>query len=177
MTDAERIRTAASSGAKRIGASIHPLRRDSIESWVKANGTLDDPRFYPRPTPNISTKRDEEVKYTKVKKFTVGTYDGPKPIDDIDVFRSGVLAILDEIGKTVVKKQEDYGPNNIQRSPFGPIEGLTVRLYDKIARVANLSKARNSQPNYESLRDTFIDIAGYGVIGLMILDGTFPKEK
>lgn len=93
-----------------------------------------------------------------------------------DVFRLNLLAAADEVTSTVARKQNDYGPHNINRSPFGPIEGLTTRLYDKVARLAHLT-VRKTEPENESLRDTFLDIAGYGLIGLMVLDGTFPKDE
>lgn len=102
--------------------------------------------------------------------FTVGSY----KVSD-DTFEYNVRKLAEELTSTVVRKQKDYGPNNIRKSPFGPLIGLTVRLYDKIARLANLSTGK--KPNNESLRDTFVDIAGYGLIGLMILDGTFPDPK
>ena len=110
-------------------------------------------------------------------KFTVGTYTmSERPsINRPEVFHMNVVRLADEIAQTVVRKQKDYGPNNIRKSPFGPLIGLTVRLYDKIARLANL--AGGEKPQNESLRDTFIDIAGYGLIGLMILDGTFPDAS
>lgn len=76
----------------------------------------------------------------------------------------------------LVSKQHDYGPDNIQKSPGGPLNGLQVRLFDKMARLQNLV-ANGATPKHESLRDTFIDIANYGVIGVMIIDGTFPKSK
>lgn len=128
-------------------------------------------------------KRDADVRvrsnlgdtYTTKGKFTVGTY-SKTSLNDPDVFKLNASVIADEIISTVVRKQADYGPNNIRRSPFGPMQGLTVRLYDKIARLANLSKT-NRKPENESLRDTLVDIAGYAVIGLMILDETFPKEQ
>lgn len=95
---------------------------------------------------------------------------------DIVSFEIDVVTLADHIARTVIKKQKDYGPNNIRRSPYGPLPGLVVRLYDKIARLANLS-GKNATPENESLRDTFVDIAGYAIIGLMILDDTFPKEQ
>ena len=112
------------------------------------------------------------------KQFTVGSYKmTEKPnLNTPEVFHMNVIRAADEVVHTVIKKQNDYGPNNIRRSPFGAITGLTVRLYDKIARLANLS-SRKAKPENESLRDTFVDIAGYGLIGLMIIDETFPKEQ
>lgn len=93
----------------------------------------------------------------------------------IKEFRLDLMNTADEVVNVVVGKQKDYGSANINSSPFGPVKGLTVRLYDKIARLANLS-SHDNDPENESLRDTFMDIAGYGLIGLMILDETFPRE-
>lgn len=84
--------------------------------------------------------------------------------------------IFGELLDIIVSKQNDYGPNNIQRAPGGALNGLQVRLYDKLSRLANLLET-GVKPENESLRDTFIDIANYGVIGVMVLDGTFPKAK
>lgn len=125
----------------------------------------------------LSVRSNTGNTYPTKGDFTVGTYrvtDKPS-LNDPGVFSMNAARLADEIVSTIVRKQEDYGPNNIRRSPFGPLQGLTVRLYDKIARLANLSQGR--KPQNESLRDTFIDIAGYGIIGLMILDETFPKEQ
>lgn len=82
----------------------------------------------------------------------------------------------DELYDILISKQNDYGPNNIQNAPGGPLNGLQVRLYDKMSRLINLINS-GAKPENESLRDTFVDIANYGVIGMMILDGTFPKAK
>lgn len=91
------------------------------------------------------------------------------------MFEKNVTEVADLIAKTVIRKQRDYGPNNIRKSPFGEHIGLVVRLYDKLSRLANLTSSGKA-PENESIRDTYLDIAGYGIIGLMILDGTFPKE-
>lgn len=76
----------------------------------------------------------------------------------------------------LLKKHADYGPNNIALSPFGPLEGLTVRLWDKVARLAHLLK-EGKTPDNESVRDTLIDISNYGLIGVMVVDGCWNSEK
>lgn len=76
----------------------------------------------------------------------------------------------------LLKKHADYGPNNIALSPFGPLEGLTVRLWDKVARLAHLLK-EGKTPDNESVRDTLIDISNYGLIGVMVSDGCWKSEK
>ena len=71
-------------------------------------------------------------------------------------------------------KQKDYGPKNISR--LG-VRGLSVRLYDKIERLANLLMDREESPKNESLEDTFKDIANYGIIGLMLLKDQWPRDE
>ena len=70
---------------------------------------------------------------------------------------SGVLPLLRS-------KMEDYGYDNIDR--FG-LDGLLVRLHDKIARLENLYE-RGAEANNESLTDTHADIIGYCIIGCMV---------
>jgi len=97
----------------------------------------------------------------------------PTPVDWLGL---GSLAILasgqldeNETVSTLCMKQGDYGPNNIAR--FGH-SGLLLRLHDKVARLENLvSQGREAQN--ESLHDTYLDIVGYSVIGMMLLDGSF----
>lgn len=78
-----------------------------------------------------------------------------------------------EIVHLLRAKQEDYGPDNIMS--FGEL-GVVVRLSDKIARLKNLT-LNDKSPKNESVRDTFMDIAGYAIIGLMLQDGTFPPKE
>lgn len=76
---------------------------------------------------------------------------------------AGFPLTADGIHKILVRKQNDYGPENIRR--FGR-QGLMVRLHDKVARLENLTELGRT-PNNESIEDTFIDIIGYCAIGIM----------
>lgn len=78
----------------------------------------------------------------------------------------------DRVVDTLVSKQHDYGHSNI--TAFG-LEGIVVRLSDKIARLGNLVK-RSTEPLNESAADTVMDIIGYCVIGIMLREGTFMLE-
>jgi hypothetical protein len=60
-------------------------------------------------------------------------------------------------------KQQDYGSNNI--SAFGEF-GVLVRLNDKMERLKHLNKMPSVKN--ESIDDTYLDIANYAVIALMI---------
>lgn len=84
--------------------------------------------------------------------------------------RWNLYELSDELIELMVKKNQDYGSSNIMDAPGGAENGLAVRLHDKVARLTNLL-ATDSKPNYESIRDTFIDIANYGMIGVLVLDG------
>lgn len=73
------------------------------------------------------------------------------------------------IKEILVRKQKDYGHENINR--FGRV-GLLVRVHDKIARLENLVR-RGTSPENESLQDNFKDVIGYCAIGMMVEDGVF----
>jgi len=75
----------------------------------------------------------------------------------------------DGLAELLIKKQKDYGPKNISDSPGGPLNGLRVRMFDKLARINNLVETGVS-PQNESLRDSFLDIANYAIIAMMVLD-------
>lgn len=80
-----------------------------------------------------------------------------------------------EVVNLIESKHKDYGAAGIIEAPFGPIPSLITRLHDKVARASNLTELGKT-PNHESLRETFLDIAGYGLIGLMVLDKQFPEK-
>ena len=92
-----------------------------------------------------------------------------------DEFVTDVWRILDAAGNLLIKKHHDYGPKNISLSPGGPLNGLRVRMWDKVARINNLIDS-NVNPSNESLRDSFIDLLNYSAIAMMVLDGTWPEE-
>jgi hypothetical protein len=92
-----------------------------------------------------------------------------------DEFVTDVWRILDAAGNLLIKKHHDYGPKNISQSPGGPLNGLRVRMWDKVARINNLIDS-NVNPSNESLRDSFIDLLNYSAIAMMVLDETWPQE-
>ena len=88
---------------------------------------------------------------------------------DIDVYE-----IAEELAELLIRKHKDYGPSNINASPYGPIQGLVVRMWDKVARIVNLTKQDREAVN-EPLEDSFKDLANYAIIGLMVSRGKWPK--
>ena len=88
---------------------------------------------------------------------------------DLDVWET-----MDSLAELLLSKHRDYGPKNISLSPGGPMNGLRVRMWDKLARINNLfDKDRNAK--HEPLEDSFKDLANYGVIGLLVLRDKWDK--
>ena len=77
-----------------------------------------------------------------------------------------------EMSTLLARKQHDYGHKNITK--FG-MQGVLVRLSDKVERLINL-KTHKSEAKNESLLDTLRDIVGYCVVALMLNDETFTLE-
>ncbi len=90
-------------------------------------------------------------------------------------FELNVRDVMQELGDLLIKKHRDYGPKNISNSPYGATNGLVVRMWDKIARIVNLTKQGNVTAENEPLEDSFKDIANYGIIGLLVLRGKWDR--
>ena len=80
-----------------------------------------------------------------------------------------------ELFDLLLSKHADYGPKNISDSPGGPLNGLRVRMHDKLARINNLVDS-GAKPEHESLEDSFKDMANYAIIGLRVLRGQWDSE-
>lgn len=80
---------------------------------------------------------------------------------------SDLDTIFLELHTIMLRKHDDYGPMNISGAPGGPMNGLRVRMYDKLARLNNLTDTGDT-PNYESIEDTLLDLANYAIIGLLV---------
>lgn len=77
------------------------------------------------------------------------------------IWDSGQMSAL------LISKQRDYGSKTMLK--FREY-GVTIRLYDKVARLRNLGDRKASN---ESTHDTLVDVIGYCVVALMLMDGTF----
>jgi DNA polymerase II small subunit/DNA polymerase delta subunit B len=103
------------------------------------------------------------------KRDAYGNPNNPSP------FIKNVEDTFNELQELLIKKHLDYGPKNISESPGGPINGLRVRMHDKLARINNLVDNKMSNPQYESLEDSFKDMANYAIIGLLVLRDKWDK--
>ena len=68
--------------------------------------------------------------------------------------------------KVLDEKQQDYGPDNITIS--GEL-GVIVRSQDKLCRLKHL--LGKETVNNESISDSWMDLANYGLIGYMVHNG------
>jgi hypothetical protein len=98
----------------------------------------------------------------------------PPKASPISKLNLDALVIALDAVELLVKKHKDYGPRNIADAPGGALNGLSVRLHDKVARLAHLV-SNNKEPENESLKDTFVDILNYGIIGLLVLEDKWDK--
>ena len=84
--------------------------------------------------------------------------------------------ISEEMYEMFARKHMDYGLNNIAlggdlKNPEDKkfsLTGLCIRLTDKISRLKNLLINGKYYVKGEGMEDTFIDIANYGIIGLLV---------
>jgi hypothetical protein len=96
-------------------------------------------------------------------------------MNDPNKFDLDVWETMDSLAELLLSKHRDYGPKNISQSPGGPLNGLRVRMWDKLARINNLTETNNN-PKHESLEDSFKDMANYAIIGLLVLQEKWPQE-
>lgn len=92
-----------------------------------------------------------------------------------ETFEIDLNAVFNEAHNLLLSKHRDYGPKNIANAPGGPLNGLRVRIHDKTARINNLIDDQGD-PQHESLRDSFIDLANYAIIALMVIDDKWPAS-
>jgi hypothetical protein len=91
-------------------------------------------------------------------------------------FEHNVGTTFQELLDLLLSKHKDYGPKNISDAPGGAINGLRVRMHDKLARINNLyDSIRDMAPEHESFEDSFKDMANYAIIGLLVLRGQWDK--
>jgi len=89
-------------------------------------------------------------------------------------FQEAVQQKFQHAKHVLLSKHKDYGPTNISLSPGGPLNGLRVRMWDKFARINHLIDT-GATPENESLRDSFLDMANYAIIAMLVLDDEWDK--
>jgi hypothetical protein len=119
---------------------------------------------------------------TRIQRILEGDFPGHLTLDSKDSsslnqqFKEDVENTFNELKDLLISKHLDYGPKNISESPGGPVNGLRVRMHDKLARINNLvDNSRDAQ--HEPLEDSFKDMANYAIIGLLVLRKQWDSGK
>ena len=85
--------------------------------------------------------------------------------------------IQKEMYEMFARKHMDYGLNNIalggdilkdKKDKNFSLTGLAIRLTDKISRLKNLIVNGRNYVKGDSMEDTFLDVANYGIIGMLV---------
>lgn len=166
---------------KRVGA-VTRIKEGAV--------TLDDgvTYFYPWLDRKITVLEDEPAIYTAEHSMQAD-FMADEPLADWEKellagkpFDMVVDDLFREAAELLKSKHRDYGPKNISLSPGGPMNGLRVRMHDKLARLNHLTdKATEAAgddydptPHHESLEDTLVDLANYALIGVLVLREQWP---
>ena len=80
---------------------------------------------------------------------------------------------LEVLFETFKKKQASYGKGNIAK--FGE-KGVLIRINDKFERLVNLIWKDKPNPlQDETIEDTYMDLADYCLIALLVRSGIWDK--
>jgi hypothetical protein len=84
-----------------------------------------------------------------------------------------MATLLVDLFETFKKKQACYGKGNIAK--FGEL-GTLVRAYDKIERLYNLVyQQKDNKIPEETIADTWLDLADYALIALLVRSGAWGR--
>ncbi len=132
------------------------------------------------PRTNFPTACFEGLVELRVRKALDDMPSTPVVKDGLTSLTTAVIPVFVELIRTIEKKQQDYGPNNlIKFDTFG----VLVRMNDKWERLLNLTEegtrlvgdqAINS--NNESVEDTLLDLANYAVIMYVMHKKLWPVQ-
>ena len=126
---------------------------------------------------HTSKLRDDDRGREEAKQRHPSSFNRKSPTKEVEDFclKFALYDIQDELADILLSKHNDYGPKNISDAPGGALNGIRVRMHDKIARLNNLID-NNKEPKHESIRDTLVDIANYATIAIMVIDGVWDTE-
>ena len=112
------------------------------------------------------------------------TVEAVKTTPTVEAFETEYPELSEEFKQITIEMYEmfaakhmDYGLNNIalggdilnnEGDKKFSLTGLAIRLTDKISRLKNLLLNGKNYVKGEGMEDTFIDVANYGIIGLLV---------
>ena len=134
---------------------------------IRYDELVNGQRFQNSPNPEGS-EEDTVSSGTSANKEVDSTW-------QIEWFEETTHRVYSEAWHLLLQKHKDYGPKNIAQAPGGALNGLRVRIWDKIARINHLLDTGVDAQN-ESLRDSFVDLMNYAAIAQLVLDKDWPTE-
>ena len=112
------------------------------------------------------------------------TVEAVKTTPTVEAFETEYPELSEEFKQITIEMYEmfaakhmDYGLNNIslggdilnnKSDKKFSLTGLAIRLTDKISRLRSLLVNGKNYVKGEGMEDTFIDVANYGIIGLLV---------
>ena len=152
---------------------------ESLESKINSGGHLASNAVQLE-----KTMSDREIMQSKYGKKKIEEFIDDEVNQTITIFEEEYpdlskefKQIQKEMYEMFARKHMDYGLNNIalggdilnnKEDKTFSLTGLCIRLTDKISRLKNLLINGRSFVKGEGMEDTFIDIANYGIIGLLV---------
>jgi hypothetical protein len=121
--------------------------------------------------------RDAELR-NAMRRHPAGNQLPTKTINEFladEEFESRVQLVAMNNVALLLSKHRDYGPKNISQAPGGALNGLRVRMHDKLARINHLLD-NGASPENESLIDSFLDLGNYAIIAQLVIRGEWPNE-
>ena len=92
-------------------------------------------------------------------------------MSDPKTLESAYRQVTQELLDMFLKKHKDYGKGNI----LSVRElGIALRISEKIERIKHM-QANGNKPSNESIEETWIDIANYAVIAILLERGDFES--
>ena len=159
--------------------SVHPEGYDPLSWW----NHFCKPQLNKDKVMSDSVKKYHEMVSDKIGQAAIDQQ-GTKVSEAVEVFENEYpelseefKRITEEMYEMFARKHMDYGLNNIalggdivnnKDDKKFSLTGLCIRLTDKISRLKNLLINGRSFVKGEGMEDTFIDIANYGIIGLLV---------
>jgi len=92
--------------------------------------------------------------------------------------------LIEEMKQIHSDKNHDYAGDNdplanfkaSKRIGIDPFIGANIRLQDKVARIENFIKTGEFKVKGESLKDTYIDLANYALLSLILFEESEMKK-
>ena len=144
---------------------------DTVKAWydMQEEKNMSDREIMNAKRPSLNEKLEEWADDEVNQTITIFEEEYPDLSQEFKLIQK-------EMYEMFARKHMDYGLNNIalggdltnKDDKTFSLTGLCIRLTDKISRLKNLLINGKNFVKGEGMEDTFIDIANYGIIGLLV---------